>query len=519
MEPVIVSRSEHPISRKSIDPDAVKVLYRLHRAGFQGYLVGGGVRDLMLGRNPKDFDISTDAHPQQVKRLFRNCRLIGRRFRLAHVHFGGKIVEVSTFRKRSEPVPDDALAEGEEEDILIRSDNTFGTAEEDALRRDFTINGLFYDIGSFAVIDYVAGLDDLKARTIRTIGDPDIRFREDPVRMIRAIKFAARLDFDIEPATWQAILDNHDEILKSAPPRVLEEFYRLLGGGAAARSFHLLEESGMLDILVPQLTEYLAVPERAEASGDGAELPPSPMHRWLTVLDRLRHEDAPLTNALLIGALVGPMAFDDALTSRGPVRSDAARDSGADGSDDGDDDADFYLSPDTEDKIRDVLATIGVPRRDTERLFQTFRAMRRFSGQRSRRFSPRSFVTKNYFPEAFLFLHLAIEATGRPEDVLIRWRKLAEEAGLDGSIPTGSRRRRRRRRRRGDDGRAGFDEPASGDGTGDDFDDAILDEEAVDAASARNGAGDESAPRAAAAPVMRQGRFRREAAPEPVSVP
>ncbi|TPW17216.1 MAG: poly(A) polymerase [bacterium] len=417
MEPVIVPRSDHPISRKSIDPDAVKVLYRLHRAGFQAYLVGGGVRDLLLGRNPKDFDISTDAHPHEVKRLFRNCRLIGRRFRLAHVHFGSKIVEVSTFRKRTEPVPDEMTGEPVEEDILIRSDNTFGNAEEDALRRDFTINGLFYDIGTFAVIDYVNGLDDLNARTIRTIGAPDIRFREDPIRMIRAVKFAARLDFQIEPETWQAILDNNEEILKSAPPRILEEIFRLLGGGAAERSFQLLEESGMLGILVPQLTDYFESRSAESPPGIGGDgsVPGSPMSRWLHALDRLRAEDAPLTNAILIGALVGPMAFDQIGVAGEPAAAgpDDSAGEAEESAGYGHDGADFELSVETEDRIYDVLATLGVPRRDTERLFQTFRAMRRFSGQRNRKFSPRSFVSKNYFPETFLFLHLATEATGR----------------------------------------------------------------------------------------------------------
>ncbi|MDZ4806521.1 MAG: polynucleotide adenylyltransferase PcnB [Candidatus Eisenbacteria bacterium] len=515
MEPVIIPRSEHPISRKSIDPDAVKVLYRLHRAGFQAYLVGGGVRDLLLGRNPKDFDISTDAHPHQVKRLFRNCRLIGRRFRLAHVHFGAKIVEVSTFRKRTEPVPDEIVGLGEEEDILIRSDNTFGNAEEDALRRDFTINGLFYDIGSFAVIDYVTGLDDLNAQTIRTIGAPGIRFREDPIRMIRAIKFAARLDFQIEPATWQAILENHDEILKSAPPRILEEIYRLLGGGAAERSFHLLEQSGMLDILVPQLTEYLE--SRSAENGHGAEQSvsgiPSPMSRWLAALDRLRAEDAPLTNAILIGALVGPMAFDQ--IGAGGNGQPAAGSSEAEtrGSDDagefGQDGTDFELREETEDRIYDVLATLGVPRRDTERLFQTFRAMRRFTGQRNRKFSPRSFVSKNYFPETFLFLHLATEATGRSEEVLTRWRKLAEEAGLDGSIPTGTRRRRRRRRRSDDDTSPGFENnPVNEDGMELEFEPG----DALETGAAEVlGVGAEPPPAPAAEPDRPRGRIRRDA--------
>src|SRR5262245_48494043 len=177
--PRVRPRSQHPISRKQIDPDALKVLYRLSGAGHKGYLVGGSVRDLLLGRVPKDFDIGTDAHPSALRRLFRNCRLIGRRFRLAHILFpGGKVIEVATFRRRPEPVDPDAP------ELLMTSDNTFGTPREDALRRDFTVNGLFYHISDFSILDYVGGLEDLEAGLIRTIGDPDIRFREDPVRML-----------------------------------------------------------------------------------------------------------------------------------------------------------------------------------------------------------------------------------------------------------------------------------------------------------------------------------------------
>src|SRR6476646_6245338 len=195
--PRIRPRSQHPISRKQIDPDALKVLYRLSAAGYKAYLVGGSVRDLLLGRTPKDFDIGTDAHPQAVRRLFRNCRMIGRRFRLAHILFAnGKVVEVATFRRPPAPA-----AEGKGPELLPTEDNTFGTPREDAYRRDFTINGLFYDIATYAVIDHVGGLDDLAAGLIRTIGDPDIRFQEDPVRLLRAIKFAARLSFGFEPAT------------------------------------------------------------------------------------------------------------------------------------------------------------------------------------------------------------------------------------------------------------------------------------------------------------------------------
>src|SRR5580704_3507425 len=206
IEPRIVPREEHPISRRDIDPDALKVLYRLRQGDYTAYLVGGGVRDLLLGRHPKDFDIGTSAHPYQVKKLFRNCWIIGRRFRLAHVKFGSKVIEVATFRRQvapgeevvqdGVPAPDPSTPEGEH---LIHHDNTFGSPEEDAFRRDFTINALFYDIATFSIIDYVSGLDDLHARVVRSIGDPDVRLREDPVRMLRAVALSARLDFSIDP--------------------------------------------------------------------------------------------------------------------------------------------------------------------------------------------------------------------------------------------------------------------------------------------------------------------------------
>ncbi|MCC8180058.1 MAG: hypothetical protein LIP23_03990, partial [Planctomycetes bacterium] len=182
--PSVRCREEHRISRRDIDQDALKVLYRLSRNGYTAYLVGGGVRDLLLGRKPKDFDISTDAKPEEIRALFRNCILIGRRFRLAHIRYSDKIIETSTFRTTPQMTadPTDPAA-----DLFQRDDNIFGTPQEDALRRDFTINGLFYDIDTFSVIDYVGGLEDLEARRIRSIGDPCIRFREDPVRMVRAV--------------------------------------------------------------------------------------------------------------------------------------------------------------------------------------------------------------------------------------------------------------------------------------------------------------------------------------------
>ena len=228
VEPVVLPRSEHPISRRDIDPDALKVLYRLRQFNHVAYLVGGSVRDLLLGRTPKDFDIGTSAHPYQVKRLFRNCWIIGRRFRLAHVKFGTKVIEVATFRRQvpagtqeeasgGPPAPDETAPH----DHLIQHDNTFCTPEEDAFRRDFTVNALFYDIATFSVIDYVGGLEDIRARLIRGIGNPDDRVREDPVRMLRALALAARLDFRIDPPVLDAIARHRAEIARSAPPRVL----------------------------------------------------------------------------------------------------------------------------------------------------------------------------------------------------------------------------------------------------------------------------------------------------------
>lgn len=249
-EPRILERSEHPVSRRNIDPRVLKVIYRLIAAGHVAYLVGGGVRDLMMGRRPKDFDVATSAHPQQVRDLFRNSRLIGRRFRLVHVFFGPHNIEVATFRRRAEDV-------AEPEDPLIRHDNTFGTPEEDAFRRDFTINSLFYSPRTFHVIDYTGGVADLEAQLIRTIGDPEVRMREDPVRMLRAVRFAAKLGFEIEPATRAAIERHREDLLKASVPRVVEEIYRALGIAAAARAFDLMHELALFDLLLPPLARLL----------------------------------------------------------------------------------------------------------------------------------------------------------------------------------------------------------------------------------------------------------------------
>ena len=255
-EPAVIPRSRHPVSRANISPNALKVLYRLRDAGYQGHLVGGGVRDLLLGREPKDFDIATDAHPEDVRRLFRNCRLIGRRFRLAHVLFGREVIEVATFRARQESR--DSAARHVDEDGRIVRDNVYGTLEEDAFRRDFTVNALYYNITDFSVIDYAGGVDDLNAGVLRLIGDPETRFREDPVRMLRAVRFATKLGFRIHPDTERHITELAGLLADIPPARLFDEMLKLFMGGCALGNFEALRHYNLFGQLFPLTERSLA---------------------------------------------------------------------------------------------------------------------------------------------------------------------------------------------------------------------------------------------------------------------
>ncbi|NJD90181.1 MAG: polynucleotide adenylyltransferase PcnB [Geobacter sp.] len=270
----IIRRSSHNISRKELSPNAVRIMYRLRDNGFIARLVGGAVRDILIGKTPKDFDIVTDATPEQIRRLFRNCRLVGRRFRLAHLHFKEEIIEVSTFRASSSPEEiedpdaeagsDDAAEEtGRSRHLLVNDDgmllrdNLFGTPEEDAWRRDFTINALSYDIADFSIIDYIGGIEDIDKRIIRTIGDPNVRFTEDPVRMLRAVRLAAQLGFTIEKHSWQAMVDMAGRISQAAPARLFDELLKLFLSGAAVHCYNLLRKSQLLASLLPEFSAYL----------------------------------------------------------------------------------------------------------------------------------------------------------------------------------------------------------------------------------------------------------------------
>lgn len=246
MQPKIYHADDHEVDHSLIDADALYVINKLKNAGFLAYLVGGGIRDILAKKTPKDFDISTSARPEQIKQVFqRNCLLIGRRFRLAHVRFGKKVIEVSTFRS------------GENESDLIVHDNQWGSPEEDVLRRDFTINGLFYDPSTHTVIDYVGGWEDIHNKILRTIGNPFVRFKQDPVRMIRLLKFQARFDFKIDPKAKEALAKCREEIIKSSPARILEEIFRMLESGYSSPFFHLMTQSGILELLFPCLTHFL----------------------------------------------------------------------------------------------------------------------------------------------------------------------------------------------------------------------------------------------------------------------
>ena len=373
---------EIPIDR--LDRDAVKVIARLRAVGHKAYFVGGCVRDALLGRTPKDFDLATDAHPGEVRAIFRNCRLIGRRFRLAHVFFrDGKIIEVATFRQNPVDVGDDVPSDA---DLLITRDNVFGTAEEDARRRDFTVNGLFYDPFQGEVIDYVGGRADLDAHRISTIGDPGIRMREDPVRALRAIRFASRLGFTIEPEVFEAMRRNASELARCAPPRVLEETFKILRCTGASRAFELLRSAGLLQVTLPALSRAL------DAGGQEARVR---FHAHLSALDGLVREGEPVSDAMLLGALLIHLRSDK----------------------EGDPAADLMLA--------ELVQTARLPRKMAERTRMAMQAQKLFHGPPRRR-RRGGLAGQAYFTDALQILEVTVKATGQGAEALARWKAEAE---------------------------------------------------------------------------------------------
>lgn len=282
----VIPREQHAISRKDISENALKVLYRLNKAGYEAYLVGGGVRDLLLGKKPKDFDVTTNATPDQVRKLFRNCRLVGRRFRLAHVMFGPEIIEVATFRGHHEDHEADRTTSQRGQNGMLLRDNIFGSIEEDAQRRDFTINSLYYSVADFTVRDYVGGMRDLQEGVIRLIGNPETRYREDPVRMLRAVRFAAKLGMGISPETAEPIPRLAALINDVPPARLFEESLKLLQAGYGFDTYTLLREYHLFQPLFPTICRYFT------EKGD------SPMERIIAQV--LKNTDTRLRNDMRV---------------------------------------------------------------------------------------------------------------------------------------------------------------------------------------------------------------------------
>lgn len=421
--PRIIPRDEHIISRDSISPNALKVLYRLKNAGYQSYLVGGSVRDLLLGREPKDFDVATDARPEQIRELFRNCRLIGRRFRLAHIHFGPEIVEVSTFRAPH------LVADGEGHVVggRIVRDNVYGTIDDDVWRRDFTANALFYNIEDFTVVDYVGGVDDIRAGVIRLIGDPVQRYTEDAVRLLRAVRFAAKLGFRIHPDSERPI-PRLVHLLKDIPSaRLFEEVLKLFLGGCAVQTFEQLRRYGLFKALFPQTEAVLA------EESDG--FPQTLVVHALQNTDQRLAENKTVTPGFVMAAFLWPpmRALAGDYLGRGLSEGEA-------------------ISLAADSVISRQVASTAIPRRLTQIAREIWQLQPRFARHSGKR--PHALMRHPCFRAAYDFLVLRA-AAGESVAEIARWwtafvagQEVPEEHKRGPEPGSGHRRRRSRGRRR-----------------------------------------------------------------------
>ena len=422
--PTVIPRDSHVVSRRDISPNALRVLYRLREAGYGAHLVGGAVRDLLIGGHPKDFDVATDATPEQIRGLFRNCRLIGRRFRLAHVVFGREIIEVATFRANR---PDDDV-QAHEVEAIVR-DNIYGTIEEDAVRRDFTANALYYSIADFSIRDYVGGFADVQARVLRLIGDPERRYREDPVRMLRAVRLAAKLGFEIEPATAEPIPRLAALLREAAPARLFEECLKLFLAGHAVQSFLGLERHGLLDVLLPEAAAAL----RSNRSGALRRM----VLKGLAETDARIAADEPASPAVLFALLLWP-AYCRALARL---------------------QADGVHAPEAQQRAADRVTlhqmdTIALPRRFSLPMQEIWLLQARFSQRQRRRVF--RLLSHPRFRAAFDFLVLRLAASDEHAADVEFWREaqqhpdaaISSAEAADGEGEEGGKPRRRRRRRR-----------------------------------------------------------------------
>ncbi|MEX0448644.1 polynucleotide adenylyltransferase PcnB [Spiribacter sp. 221] len=433
IEPTIIPRDQHAISRSQISERALTVLYRLKNAGYGAYLVGGGVRDLSLGREPKDFDVATDATPDEVKALFRNCRLIGRRFRLAHVHWGPEIIEVATFRALSPPPADDDGGDRVVEDGMILRDNIYGTIEEDALRRDFTINALYYNIADFSVVDYAGGMADLQAGRLRLIGDPAVRYREDPVRMLRAVRFAAKLGFTIDAGTAEPIPRMADLLDDIPPARLFDEVLKLFMAGQGVETFEALRQHGLFRYLFPASDTALDDDEHGQLITFIA--------RALESTDRRVNEERPVTPAFLFAALLWPAIL--AQLPGGRLQPGVDRE---------------LFEQSVTEALERQLRQVAIPKRFAMPMREIWALQPRFD-TRSEKKAKRLFSHPR-FRAAYDFLLLRGEA-GLVDRELADWWQEYTTSSADAPPPTPPRRRRRGGRRR--NGTSGSASPADGD--------------------------------------------------------
>ena len=447
IHPVIVPRADHNISRTNISENALKVLYRLKNAGYEAYLVGGGVRDLLLGREPKDFDVATDASPEQVEKEFRNCRLIGRRFRLAHVRFGDEIIEVATFRSSGaadtlEPDDDEEADRAHDGGTgRILRDNIYGTVEEDAERRDFSVNALYYDIRDFSVRDYVDGLPDLRDGVLRLIGDPELRYREDPVRMLRAVRFAVKLGFKMHPGTEKPI-DRLGGLLADVPPaRMFEEILKLFLYGFGEQAFEALRHHGLFAQLFPRTEKALAREEQ--------HFPKVFIAKALASTDRRVQQDMPVTPAFLFAALLWEPVRQIArrLEAEGVHPSEALRRA-------------------ADEVVEEQVKRVALPRRFSTPMTEIFALQPRFEQRQGKR--PQRLMEHPRFRAAYDFLVLRAEAGEADMDLAEWWTQLqageavAPPPATPGSASGTGRRRRRRRGGRGRRGGGGGDSNGAG---------------------------------------------------------
>ncbi|MCH2365685.1 MAG: polynucleotide adenylyltransferase PcnB [Planctomycetes bacterium] len=437
----VIPRAQHPISRKEIDRDAMRVMKRLNQNGHEAYLVGGAVRDLYLGKAPKDYDIATDATPSRLRKLFRNCRIIGRRFKIGHIYFeAGKVIEVATFRQSAADAASSSNGIVRSESGIILRDNAYGTPQEDARRRDLTINGLFYDLKTFAVLDYVDGVKDIKARIVRMISEPDLSFSEDPVRMLRALRHSARTGFRIEDETMDSIIRNHADILQANSSRLLEEILKDLRSGAAAPFFKAIFGAHLLGDLLPVLSDQLSHSGSAH-----------PFWRRIETLDSRVIAGSEFSSSISLSLLLYTTLFNE------EEMWNATR----------------KLSPLALKQIRGNFqkstAALQVSRRDTERILQIARNLSTFNHLLRNDRAPGKKLNKNYSRDVLDCLEIEVESTGENLEITKRWsdivtenerkRSAKEREKGEAEEPAGSepsrRKRRRRRRRRGRGGKSG----------------------------------------------------------------